>query len=1387
MSRFKDYKLKKKDKLAGSLLGGDFSPLINLSADAVPTIGALGGGVISQLSRDIDIGFDFVFHDKKYTKFRTSTSGYAQLVNQLNTPVVAEQIVPKPTSYYTFDDLDTTGNLIFDRLGGKNTALLTNITTGGSSTVMHGQIFAFDSSQPSTVDSFTDQFGYQREDRFSISFWISTTQDGDYIMGNRAGTGAGWFIEILSNVIKFSLSDDAGATISANSTTNVTSGQWYHVAITYSGNSSGTGIEIYVNGINVTDTQAGGVADVTTSATFVIGNDSGTVPTAGKYLDGSMDDVAFWSGTVLTAAQIKSIYDKANDNATPLAMAGAWAGRKTQTPSSYWPLYKATESIHCVDQPIKGYNQAIDIIDKKNGTIASGISTSTDSPLGSTLPGIDGSLSFDGSADAYIDAGSNYGFDPKTPFSISIWVKTSTAFSGISLPIIYRYGDDPDTATEYGWYLADAAAGLRFVIVDSAGNSVWRHESGVNINDGSWHHIVVTYSAANILTGGASLDPNDVTIYVDQFSTTTTLSTVGTIASTSVIANPAVNLYIGNNNLDIGGFATDILNGNIVEAAIWQNYSVTSDEVIAIYNQGSQDVPLAINPETEDRTQVLYNLGENSNLYTSNQILPGPVLAPWWNSTLLDSDNLSIKTWLDDSNGIGRRKRIINFNVYEWFDHNSTDGNLLTYQMILHENTSVVEFRYLTTTEFGTPSGASIGVASYGKNKFRNFSVDDYKNGGSIDTITTNLLVSSGDYPGDEADNIYIFKPEINTLLNKKQRRKTVSDLDAAFRHYPTPLRTGDGVRSQLQDSKFDDRNSIIFEASAATSYPTTLNDRYAAFVPLAASSIRPTGTSAETVKSATDNLQFLNFVEHTIPKTVEPFKEEHQFEQSKETNYYTTGSAVEDTGIGFQTALKSKKQIKIKLPINTVFNFLALTASINYYNASEKKFEIAGGPDSITQPGDVFGGMHDAKLFGPHGGLIVSGCLEELEVAGISSLGGADSIVRCIPLSTWNENINDVTQREKTLFASGALRGFYEKSVTINQNFNAASEQLIDTADFLHSPFLLEKAVIELPFKAGLGWFNDFTYCLFGSASNHLGETWKAMDIGGPCVTVSLLKQGGVSEGILASSPQGNVRRDVILSGTIIPSRDNDARISTFTDAASGDIQRDQNGFKSFSNPTVVLSQGPGSTFTGSVKLETYAATSNGILGFAEGTPETGVSDQIPATFDDAKIFQVNALGRAMDNEISGRSFFGKDFVLPTGSVGPTNGAVATTSNTFFWQNHAKSPYLLLPKDKLIFAISKHRPCRKSPPVTDTSNLPQPYYMGGLVNTHETFSGLEHDVGIPTGSIEITLYGSFIRAGKYNDASTLNQYLSSVSIHEAIGEDDIISDQFDVEKKELL
>ena len=1376
MSRFKDYKLKKEDKLGGSLIGGNLSPLVSISSNAVPTIGALSGGTISQLSRDINIGFDFVFHDKKYTKFRTSTSGYAQLINQLNTPTVADQVVPKPSSYYTFDDIDIAGNLIFDRIGGSNTAIETNVATGGASTVMHGEVFVFDSSLPATVNYFTDNFSYQRSDKFSISFWISTSQDGDYIMGNLSAGGAGWFAEIQGNVIKFSLSDDAGATASADSTATITNGSWHHVVVTYSGNSSGSGIKIYVNGVDVTDTQAGTLADISTNGSFIIGNDSGTSPTVGKYLDGSLDDIALWSSTELTLTQVALIYNKANDNATPLAMAGPWAGRKTHRPSSYWPLYKATESVHCVDQPIVGLNTAVDIINQKNGIMASGVNISTTTPIGSDLPGIDGSLSFNGSAEAYIDAGKNYGFNPSQPFSISLWVKTSTALSGISMPLIYRYGDDSSTGTEYGWYLADATAGIRFVVVDAEGNSVWRHKPGVHINDGSWHHIVVTYDAANISGGGASLDPNDIIITIDQSPTTATLTTVGTILPTSVIENPAVDLYIGNNSLDIGGFATDTINGNIVEAAIWQDYSLTSDEILAVYNQGSQDVPLAINTATEDPTQVLYNLGANSNLYTSRQILPGPILAPWWNSTLLETDNFSLKTWLDESNGIGRRRRVIHFNVFEWSDHDLSNGNLLTYQIILYENTNVIEYRYLTTTVFGNPpavrSGASIGVASYGKDKFRNFSVNDYKNGGSTDTVTTDLLVASGDYPGDQVDNIYIFKPQINTLLNKKNRRKTVSDLDAAFRHYPTPLRTGDGIRSRVQDSKFDDRNSIIFEASSATSYPTTLNDRYAAFVPLAASSIRPIETSAATIKSATDNLQFLNFVEHTIPKTVEPFKEEYQFEQSQASEYYMTGSRVEDVGLGFQQQLKSKKQIKIKLPINTVFNLSALTASINYYNSAANTFDLAGGADSATQPGDIYGFMHDAKLFGPHGGLVVSGCLTT--PAQVDGSGG--QLERCVPLTTWSGSLNDVIQRQKTLTASGTLKGIYDKSVTINQNFNASSDQLIDTADFLHSPFLIEKAVIELPFKAGVGWFNDFTYCLFGSASVAYGQPWRAMDIGGPCVTVSLLRQGGIDESVLASSPQGNVRRDVILSGTIIPTGDNVATTRTFTDAATSGIQYDQAGFRSFSEPTAVIAPNR-STFTGSVKLETYAAVSNGILGYGQGIPKTGVEDHIPATFNDAKIFQVNALGRAMDNEISGRSFFGKDYILPTGSVGPTNGTVDTTSNTFFWEGHAKSPYLLLPKDKLIFAVSKHRPCRKDPPSA----------ASGAPNSGETFSGQEHDVGIPTGSIEITLYGSFIRAGEYNDASTLNQYLSSVSIHDTIGEDDIISDQFDVEKKELL
>jgi hypothetical protein len=68
------------------------------------------------------------------------------------------------------------------------------------------------------------------------------------------------------------------------------------------------------------------------------------------------------------------------------------------------------------------------------------------------------------------------------------------------------------------------------------------------------------------------------------------------------------------------------------------------------------------------------------------------------------------------------------------------------------------------------------------------------------------------------------------------------------------------------------------------------------------------------------------------------------------------------------------------------------------------------------------------------------------------------------------------------------------------------------------------------------------------------------------------------------------------------------------------------------------------------------------------------------------------------------------------------------------------------------------------------TSSLPVDYFTASL----------RHDVTLPTGTIKITLYGTLLRESRERH-STLNQPLSSDTIHETIGDDPVL-DQYNVE-----
>lgn len=450
-------------------------------------------------------------------------------------------------------------------------------------------------------------------------------------------------------------------------------------------------------------------------------------------------------------------------------------------------------------------------------------------------------------------------------------------------------------------------------------------------------------------------------------------------------------------------------------------------------------------------------------------------------------------------------------------------------------------------------------------------------------------------------------------------------------------------------------------------------------------------------------NKSFLN------SENITPFNESFRPDQNRENSFFEIGSKESDTSLGFSSRLSSKTQIKFSFNVDNLAIMNAQTASIMYYNKNTKEFDLAGGSEALTAPNapNNIGNLgRDARLFNALGFPIISGTAGALNKP--SPYHGTSIIAN---------NIDSVLSFQQ------------QGTVTLNRNFKATKNQLIPLFDIISSPFLLEKAVIELNVSSSNGWFNDITLPQIVVGGS---------DLGGPCVTVSLMNQ--VADG----------KRELILSSTIIPVGDTGS--FAFKGASSLTAPA---GFGSFATPGAVVE----ATGIQRVFLKAKAAISNGIL--------------ITANNAESNIGEVSSFGRSLNpQEPSGRSFFGKEFNSPKVSLNNTNYdpsilegvSAGSRSNIYQYTAEQVSPYILDPKDNLVLSVSKHRPV--------LSNVSNPAL--GVTGSHE--------FGIAPGPINITLYGSLVKEEKeYHD--TLNQGLTSNVVHEIIGVEPVL-DQYDVQSR---
>lgn len=537
---------------------------------------------------------------------------------------------------------------------------------------------------------------------------------------------------------------------------------------------------------------------------------------------------------------------------------------------------------------------------------------------------------------------------------------------------------------------------------------------------------------------------------------------------------------------------------------------------------------------------------------------------------------------------------------------------------------------------------------------------------------------------------------------------------------YPTVVRMGDSSRRGDNSVFFDDTQTVVYNQSAITTFPTTF--------PVSSSYISDDLKSSISLlngtvtKHGTDQFVVLR----PQVESVTPFRENHVHVMDMTSDRFVSGTDVTDVGFGFSSKLRDKTIIRLELPIRATTRLVA--SGGYYYNFSTQTFDPVPTGSMPVQIGSTF---YD-QIFGQTG----TGQTNEASPLLFSCLG--TQIVR---------NYQRVMNQSGQIILLNRLNTVwnFDSSFSLLQSgaYNATGS--IPATRFVPSnkSFVVEKATFEFPFSANTEWMRDSTqvYIIPDSFSAFYG-------VGGPAITVGVLNQ---------VSP---TRRDLIMSGTVVPQTDLTPWYSYKFDASAGaTLNRVLNGFTVWSTPSAVV---PGtSAFTGSVTMKMNAAVANGVTTWQRSTG--GAVTMIAS---------INPFGRSMF-DASGRSVFGREFVQPqnvltsTGSYLydlPIDLPTATQRKLISFDQNAASPYLLRQNDNLVIYVATPRPALTASGVV----LP---YVGSVTASY--------NVSINAGTMYLTMYGSEITENtEFHD--TLNQRLETNEIHEAVGFEPI-TDQFDV------
>nr|MBP7118976.1 LamG domain-containing protein [Candidatus Woesebacteria bacterium] len=318
---------------------------------------------------------------------------------------------------------------------------------------------------------------------------------------------------------------------------------WHHLVVVYNSGSVANDPTIYIDGVSqtVTETQTPVGSITLSSATLRIGNTSGDDRT----FDGSIDEMKIFD-YARTQGQVAYDYNRGG----PI---GWWKFDDCQGTTAYDSSGNGNNAT--LTYSLLPYTQV--------GTCTSG--TASDAWYGGASGRFNGSIAIDVNSDS-ISMGdlSLFSFERTTPFSVSVWIKTST---DAAMNLVGKQ----DSADPYtGWSLQTGGLGfVYFQMINTFATNHLEVKTPFTYSDNVWHHIVATYS------GNSS--PSGIHIYVDGKDKT--LETEYDLLSASIVNS--IPLTVGSRNL-VG----QEYSGLVDDVRIY-NYVLSSSQVKNIMNGGS--------------------------------------------------------------------------------------------------------------------------------------------------------------------------------------------------------------------------------------------------------------------------------------------------------------------------------------------------------------------------------------------------------------------------------------------------------------------------------------------------------------------------------------------------------------------------------------------------------------------------------------------------------------------------------------------------------------------------------------------------------------------------------------------------------------------------------